>query len=704
VRICHSCFDDLSIKNGCPSASISSTDAALTCFLCNESPHDKLSSLIEGRIKGQDLIYWHSSCMSCSSCQKLLKFHEAFIYPVPSHSVNSDQQRPQCFCETHVPKLDALNLATDESLLPPLATNEGADTLSDLKHSATSIPSTPANPFQPLRVCYGTHPNTQYFLLHIPRERVHKRNDLIESRKSIPLVVILHGGFWKSKYSVTNSCVDNLPNFFMSAGIAVCVVEYRRVHAEDPEDEGGWPETGEDILLALQRLHVEIIRLNQEVEDHSTTRRALIDLDRIVLLGHSAGGQLALWACCEPQLTALPFRPAMCVGIAPVANLIQGYQLRYLPHPSPTPLTSDRLSDEGDAVENFMKIPFDPENSVSVAAYHSACPSKLLPLLVPTILVTGTNDTDVPHRLVEDFYWYAKRISGEIISRCVSLSSALPPPPSSPYIRSPEVLSGGEADTTKLNRLASSEQISIDLLDPKIIEFFRTSPPPLKLLKLPGSTHYDVMDSTSLAWGSIFDEILSMSPQLSDVPEIDLQGYRENLESQADAPTVSVSEEQKQSDSMDPLRVGSLSVPSSPARPSPQGSSTSPRTPTSSTHSLAMGYPTPIKAVDYIWVCHVRSLQSLKGPNYHNLHSRGDNDNDDLLSDTSSDDNGPRHSRSSKSKSRPDPGAAKVNTSRDSTASREPTTSPTGEHPSEFFSFPAPKNDRTANTRFKFPF
>jgi hypothetical protein len=70
VRICHSCFDDMSVKNGCPSASISSTDATLTCFLCNENSSDKLSSLIEGRIKGQDLIYWHSSCMRCSSCQK----------------------------------------------------------------------------------------------------------------------------------------------------------------------------------------------------------------------------------------------------------------------------------------------------------------------------------------------------------------------------------------------------------------------------------------------------------------------------------------------------------------------------------------------------------------------------------------------------------------------------------------------------------
>jgi hypothetical protein len=353
------------------------------------------------------------------------------------------------------------------------------------------------------------------------------------------------------------------------------------------------------------------------------------------------------------------------------------------------------LSDEGDAVEKFMKMPYDPEDSASVAAYHSACPSKLLPLLVPTVLVTGTNDTDVPHQLVEDFYWYAKRISGEIISRCVSFTSDIPPPPSSPFILRPEALGGGDSDP-KLHRLASSEQILVEQLDPKIIDFFRVSPPPLKLLKLPGSTHYDVMDSTSLAWGSIFDEMLSMSPQLSDVPEIDLQAYRENLEAQVliDAPAVPLSEEQQMSDNINSLRVGTLSVPSSPAR----GASGSPRSPSSPTHSLAVGYPTPIKAVDYIWVCHMRSL---KGHNLHS-HSRGEDNNDDLLSDTSSDDNGPRPSASSKS--RPDSGAAKVHTSRDSTASREQQTSPNAEHPSEFFSFPVPKNDRNSNTRFKFLF
>lgn len=311
VRICQSCYDDLSIHGGgLASTSISSNEVSLRCFICNEAGLDKFATLVEGRIKGQDLIYWHSTCLKCCSCQKQLKFHETYIFPIIG---NLEQQRPQCYCESHVPQVEA-----HHDLDHKCST--------DLKPSA-SQPPTPNNPYQPLRVAYGPFTNTQYYLLHIPREKELKGEPL-ESTRSIPLVVVLHGGFWKSKYSISNSCVDNLPKFFMSAGIAVCLVEYRRVAAEHPDDEGGWPQTGDDILLALESLHSEVTRLNQEITENPSTRRPPIDLQRIVLLGHSAGGQLALWACCEPQLSKLHFKPMMCVGIAPVANLIQGQQMR----------------------------------------------------------------------------------------------------------------------------------------------------------------------------------------------------------------------------------------------------------------------------------------------------------------------------------------------------------------------------------------
>ena len=55
------------------------------------------------------------------------------------------------------------------------------------------------------------------------------------------------------------------------------------------------------------------------------------------------GGTLALWTCCNLSQRALPFRPRLCVALAPVGDLNQGYNLK--------------LSDEGDAVPNYMGGP-----------------------------------------------------------------------------------------------------------------------------------------------------------------------------------------------------------------------------------------------------------------------------------------------------------------------------------------------------------
>lgn len=45
-----------------------------------------------------------------------------------------------------------------------------------------------------------------------------------------------------------------------------------------------------------------------------------------------------------------------------------------------------------------------------------ASPAEILPLQVPTLLFGGTNDTDVPVDMVEDYFWQAKRIAGEKFS------------------------------------------------------------------------------------------------------------------------------------------------------------------------------------------------------------------------------------------------------------------------------------------------
>lgn len=86
-------------------------------------------------------------------------------------------------------------------------------------------------------------------------------------------VAVVHGGFWRAAYDA--SLGAPLAEDLARRGWPAWNVEYRRVG-----DGGGWPFTLDDVRAALQAV---------------TTQR-------LVVLGHSAGGQLAVWAASEPTL------------------------------------------------------------------------------------------------------------------------------------------------------------------------------------------------------------------------------------------------------------------------------------------------------------------------------------------------------------------------------------------------------------------
>jgi acetyl esterase/lipase len=129
-----------------------------------------------------------------------------------------------------------------------------------------------------------------------------------------PVVVLIHGGFWRDRYR--RDLMVPLADDLAGHGYASWNVEYRRVGPTG----GGVPATLEDVAAAVDHLAAL-------AEDEP------LDVARVCVVGHSAGGHLALWTVGRPMLPpgvpgASPaVVPCAGVGQAPVASLRAGWQL-----------------------------------------------------------------------------------------------------------------------------------------------------------------------------------------------------------------------------------------------------------------------------------------------------------------------------------------------------------------------------------------
>lgn len=101
---------------------------------------------------------------------------------------------------------------------------------------------------QPQRIDYGNHAE-QFFHLHEPQTH---ENQVKEGKN--PVLFLIHGGYWAQCYNLQNSLIDGLVGFFQSEGFWVCHFEYRRGNKQLDGGDGGWPETNEDVIRAMNRL------------------------------------------------------------------------------------------------------------------------------------------------------------------------------------------------------------------------------------------------------------------------------------------------------------------------------------------------------------------------------------------------------------------------------------------------------------------
>ena len=206
-----------------------------------------------------------------------------------------------------------------------------------------SVPPVPADE----RIAYGDDPN-QFFDYWRP--------------PGIGLgsaVVMIHGGFWRAHYDLTH--ISPLCAAVARDGLGVASLEYRRVGYPG----GGWPGSCEDVRDGAAYLR-------------TLAGRYRLDLERAVALGHSAGGQLALWLAAQH-----------CIPLSGVVSLAGVTDLRQ----------AWRLGLGRGAVAEFLGG--SPEEVPE--RYDRASPIELLPLGVPQRLLHGDLDDTVPLGMSRDY-------------------------------------------------------------------------------------------------------------------------------------------------------------------------------------------------------------------------------------------------------------------------------------------------------------
>ena len=181
-----------------------------------------------------------------------------------------------------------------------------------------------------------------------------------------PVAVVVHGGYWRARYDrslMTPLCLD-----LAAHGLAAWNLEYRRVGAG-----GGWPETLLDVAAGVDAL---------------AEADAPLDLGRVAAVGHSAGGQLAVWAAARPKLPAASPGANPRVHIGAVVSQAGVLDLRLAAALTPSAEPTRALL--GDPAENHE-------------AYDVASPAEHLPLRIPQLVLHGDVDETVSMRIAESY-------------------------------------------------------------------------------------------------------------------------------------------------------------------------------------------------------------------------------------------------------------------------------------------------------------
>jgi len=195
-----------------------------------------------------------------------------------------------------------------------------------------------------------------------------------------PVLCLLHGGFWRMPYGREE--LTAIAKDLAARGYTVWNVEYRRLG----ETGGGWPGTLHDVASAIDHLATLVADGIQ------------LDLNRVIVAGHSSGGHLALCnvARNKPANFSSPVRvqPIAAAGLAAITDLARTFELN---------------AGRG-AVQEFL----GGSPSQYPDRYAAASPIELLPLGVRQLIIHGVKDEVLPFDLSRN-YVNAAQASGDCV-------------------------------------------------------------------------------------------------------------------------------------------------------------------------------------------------------------------------------------------------------------------------------------------------
>ncbi len=208
------------------------------------------------------------------------------------------------------------------------------------------------------RISYGSDPS-QFGELYLPQKP-----------GPHPTIVLIHGGCWLAEYGL--NLMGQMAAALKEEGIAVWNLEYRRLG-----NGGGWTGTFEDVSVGTNFLET----IAPEFD---------LDLSRLVTVGHSAGGHLALWLAgrhnlpkTSPLYVEEGVRVHGVVSLAGIPDLITGVEQNIC---------------LGACQQLVGGLPTEVPDR-----YEQASPRELLPLGVPQWHLSGIEDQIVPKEYLEEY-------------------------------------------------------------------------------------------------------------------------------------------------------------------------------------------------------------------------------------------------------------------------------------------------------------